>query len=154
MRHAASIALTMTTSSKLTPAHAADALVATYYATFNNGDRSAFLELLTADVIHDLNQGPREIGKPAFAAFLARMDRCYREQIRDIRITVAADGTHAAAEYVVHGTYLSQDDGLPPATGQTYRLPGGAFFDLRAGKIARVTNCYNLNDWLRQVGAA
>lgn len=143
----------MTTSYQPTPAQAAETLVATYYATFNNGDRPAFLELLTADVIHDLNQGPREIGKQAFEAFLARMDRCYREQIHDIRITVAADGTHAAAEYVVHGTYLSQDDCLPPATGQTYRLPGGAFFDLRAAKIARVNNCYNLTEWLRQVGA-
>lgn len=135
-------------------AQAAHDLIATYYATFNSGDRPAFLALLTADVVHDLNQGPREIGAATFAAFLARMDRCYREQIRDIRICVGADGTHAAAEYVVHGTYLSQDDGLPPAIGQTYVLPGGAFFDIRAGKVARVTNCYNLNEWLRQVGAA
>lgn len=128
-------------------------LINNYYASFNSGDRQAFLKLLTADVVHDLNQGPREIGSEAFAAFLERMDRCYREQIRDIRITVAADGTHAAAEYVVHGTYLNQDDGLPAATGQTYVLPGGAFFDVRAGKVARVTNCYNLNEWLRQIGA-
>lgn len=129
-------------------------LISIYYTSFNSGDRQAFLELLTSDVVHDLNQGPREIGKPAFAAFLARMDRCYREQIRDIRISVAEDGKHAAAEYVVHGNYLSQDDGLPPASGQTYVLSGGAFFDVRSGKIARVTNCYNLNEWLRQVGAA
>jgi steroid delta-isomerase-like uncharacterized protein len=134
------------------PAQAAHDLIARYYATFNGGDRSAFLALLTEDVVHDLNQGDREIGKPVFATFLARMDRCYREQIRDIRITVGADGTHAAAEYVVHGTYLQQDDGLPPATGQTYVLPGGAFFDLRGGKVARVTNYYNLQDWLAQIG--
>ena len=131
-------------------------LIARYYATFNQtsqipGDRSAFLALLTADVVHDLNQGEREIGHAAFTRFLARMDRCYREQIRDLTFTVAPDGTRAAAEYVVHGTYIAQDDGLPPATGQRYVLPGGAFFDVRSGKIARVTNCYNLNDWLRQI---
>lgn len=143
----------MTSTAATSPSHAAQALISTYYASFNGCDRQAFLNSLTADVVHDLNQGPREIGKTAFAAFLARMDRCYREQIRDIRISAAVDGTHAAAEYVVHGTYLSQDEGLPPATGQTYVLPGGAFFDVRAGKIARVTNCYNLNEWLRQVGA-
>ena len=134
-------------------AQAALDLIAAYYARFNSGDRRAFLALLTEDVVHDLNQGAREVGKPVFTAFLARMDRCYQERIADIRIAVSSDGTHAAAEYVVHGSYLAQDDGLPPATGQTYVLPGGAFFDLRGGKVGRVSNYYNLQEWLRQVGA-
>ena len=42
--------------------------------------------------------------------------------------------------------------GLPEATGQTYVLPAGAFFTLRDGKVARVDNFYDLQDWLRQVG--
>ncbi len=137
--------------SSSTPASVAHELITAYYARFNAGDRAAFLALLTEDVVHYLNQGPREIGKPVFAAFLARMDRCYRERIADIRIATSADGVHGAAEYVVHGSYIAQDDGLPPASGQTYVLPGGAFFDLRGGKIARVTNYYNLQDWLKQV---
>ena len=62
-------------------------------------------------------------------------------------------GARAAAEFTVHGTYKATDSGLPPATGQTYVLPAGAFFDTRDGLIARVTNTYNLADWLRQVGA-
>ncbi len=133
-------------------AQAAHDLISSYYAHFNSGNRQRFLELLTADVVHDLNQGAREIGKPQFTAFLARMDRCYRESITDLRIVVSSDGTHAAAEYVVHGSYIDQDDGLPPASGQPYRLPGGAFFDLRGGKVGRVINYYNLPEWLRQVG--
>jgi len=32
-------------------------------------------------------------------------------------------------------------------------LPGGAFFTLHEGRIARVSNYYNLEDWLAQVGA-
>jgi hypothetical protein len=32
-------------------------------------------------------------------------------------------------------------------------LPAGAFFELKDGKISRVTNYYNLNDWIAQVGA-
>jgi steroid delta-isomerase-like uncharacterized protein len=62
-------------------------------------------------------------------------------------------GTRAAAEFVVHGTYKATDAGLPEAHGQTYELPAGAFFDLRDGKISRVSNFYNLPSWLRQVGA-
>ena len=127
------------------------ALVQSYYAAFNRGDWDAMLALLDEEVVHDLNQGARETGRDAFAAFLQRMDRSYREQLRDIVVMAAADGTRAAAEYVVHGEYLVADAGLPPANGQRYVLPGGAFFELRDGRIARVSNYYNLEDWLAQV---
>ena len=63
------------------------------------------------------------------------------------------DGTRAAAEFVIHGEYLKTDPGLPEAAGQTYVLPVGAFFEVRGGKIARVTNYYNLAEWTRQVNA-
>jgi len=126
-------------------------LVLAYYAAFNRGDREAMLALLDEDVVHDLNQGPREVGRAAFADFMARMDRCYREQLRDIVVMATADGSRLAAEYVVHGEYLADDDGLPPARGQRYVLPGGAFFEVADGRIARVSNYYNLGDWLAQV---
>ena len=129
----------------------ATTLILDYYAAFNRGDWAAMLALLTDDVTRDLNQSRRETGRDAFAAFLARMDRSYREQLRDIVVMAAPDGVRAAAEYVVHGEYLVADEGLPPAHGQRYVLPGGAFFDLREGKIARVTNYYNLEDWIAQV---
>jgi len=123
-----------------------------YYEAFNRGDWKAMLDCLHADVVHDLNQGARETGREAFAAFLQRMDASYREQLRDIVVMAADDGTRATAEYVVHGQYLRSDEGLPPANGQTYVLPGGAFFELRDGRIARVSNYYNLQDWIAQVG--
>lgn len=128
-------------------------LVLAYYAAFNRGDRDGMLALLDDAVVHDLNQGPRETGRTAFAAFLARMDACYREQLRDIVVLASLDGDRAAAEYVVHGEYLRSDEGLPPATGQKYVLPGGAFFEIRNERIARVTNYYNLQDWIAQVSA-
>ena len=130
-----------------------EALIRSYYDAFNSGHREAMLSLLTDDVAHDINQGGRETGKDAFRKFLAHMDRCYREQLADIVIMVSADGSRAAAEFTVHGTYLATDAGLPPASGQTYVLPAGTFFAIRDGKIARVTTHYNLADWSRQVGA-
>lgn len=128
-------------------------LIETYYATFNSGDREAMLALLTEDVVHDINQGSSEVSRETFRAFLQRMDRSYREEVSELVVMAHADGTHAAAEFYILGTYLNTDEGLPEATGQTYRLRVGAFFDIRDGKIARVTNYYNLEDWLRQVGA-
>lgn len=128
-------------------------LIERYYAAFNAQDMDAFLGLLADDVVHDINQGEREIGKAAFAAFMDKMNRCYREEIRDLVVMADASGTRAAAEFTVLGTYLATDEGLPEARGQTYRLPAGAFFEIRDGKVARVTNYYNLQDWLRQVSA-
>lgn len=131
-------------------------LVRDYYAAFNRGDWAGMTALLTDDVVHDLNQGPRETGRAAFDAFLARMARSYRERLEDIAVMADDGGLRAAAEYVVHGEYLVDDAGLPPARGQRYVLPGGAFFALRAEadgglRIARVSNHYNLDDWIAQV---
>ena len=126
-------------------------LVLAYYAAFNRGDRTAMLALLDDDIVHDLNQGARETGKQAFTAFMHRMDASYREQLRDIVVLASQDGARAAAEYVVHGQYLRDDEGLPPARGQEYVLPGGAFFEIRDDRIARVSNYYNLQDWIAQV---
>lgn len=127
-------------------------LVTRYYAAFNAADPAGMLELLSDDVQHDINQGGTELGKDAFGAFLAHMDTHYREQARDLTVMASVDGLRAAAEFVIHGEYLHTDTGLPPAKGQTYRLPVGAFFEVHGGQIARVTNYYNLQDWTRQVG--
>ena len=131
---------------------ATEDLIRAYYEAFNAQDVPRFLALLTEDVVHDINEGGREVGREAFAVFLHRMNRCYREQITDIVILTEPSGTRAAAEFVVHGTYLQSDEGLPEAQGQTYILPAGAFFDIRDGRVARVSNHYNLQDWIRQVG--
>jgi len=128
-------------------------LVKDYYAAFNAGDMETFLGLLTDDVIHDINQGQRETGKLAFRAFMDRMNRNYKEQLVDMVIMASEDGKRAAAEFVVLGEYLVTDEGLPEAKGQKYRLPAGAFFDIRDGKVARITNYYNLEDWIAQVNA-
>ncbi|GGO76661.1 hypothetical protein GCM10011348_04400 [Marinobacterium nitratireducens] len=128
-------------------------LIHDYYAAFNAGDMDRFLDLLTDDVVHDINQGGREVGREAFAAFMTRMNDSYREQLVDIEVMVNDDGTRAAAEFVVLGSYLKSDPGLPPARGQQYRLPAGAFFELRDGKVARISNYYNLEDWIQQVSA-
>lgn len=110
------------------------------------------LSLLTDDVAHDVNQGERETGKDAFREFLARMDRCYSEQVCDLVVLTNDKNPRAAAEFIIEGTYKTTDGDFLPATGQRYTLPVGAFFDIREGKISRVTNYYNLNDWLEQVG--
>lgn len=132
--------------------HAATAqLIRDYYDAFNAGDMDRFLSLLSENVVHDINQGQREIGRDAFRAFMQRMNRCYRERLVDMVVFSNGDGRRAAAEFVVEGEYLATDEGLPEARGQQYRLPAGAFFEVNQGQVTRVTNYYNLQDWLAQV---
>lgn len=126
-------------------------LIQRYYDAFNRGDSAGMLAFLTDDVIHDVNQGERRTGLDKFKAFNARMDHHYKERLENIAIMVNEDGSRAAAEFNVHGTYLNTDAGLPEAKGQTYVLPAGTFFVIRDGRIARVTTYYNLTDWIAQV---
>jgi len=127
------------------------ALLTRYYAAFNAGDWQGMLDCLDDQVIHDINQGGRQLGKPAFAEFLAHMERCYRERLDGIVLMASEDGANGSAEFTVHGEYLATDEGLPEANGQTYVLPAGAFFTMAGGKITRVTVYYNLADWTAQV---
>ena len=135
----------------------AEGVIRAYYDAFNRGDEAAFLALLTEDVAHDVSQGGRETGHEAFSRFLAHMNACYRERIEDLVVMTESSGTRAAAEFTVHGEYIATDPGVPegtaPASGQRYVLPAGAFFTLRDGKVARISNHYNLDDWVRQVSA-
>lgn len=135
------------------PRESALALVRRYYDAFNRGDVAGMLDCLADDVAHDVNQGGRRLGKIAFAEFCAHMERCYAERLEDVVVMASDDGRRAAAEFVVNGVYKATDSDLPPAAGQTYRLPAGAFLEIRDGRIARVTTYYNLQDWLAQVGA-
>lgn len=126
-------------------------LIHHYYDAFNRQDMSAFLNCLSDDVMHDINQGGCQKGKEAFAQFMNHMNHCYKETVKKLVIMVSEDGLRASAEFIIEGKYISTDKGLPEATGQAYHLPVGAFFVIANGKITRVTNYYNLNDWLAQV---
>jgi len=126
-------------------------LIHDYYAAFNAKNVDAMLALLTDDVIHDTNQGERSSGKAVFVKFMGEMNQFYDENLVDIVVMTNSDQTRAAAEFICNGKYLSTAPGLPEAKGQTYSLPVGCFFEIKGGKIARVTNYYNMTDWLNQV---
>ncbi|GHG13974.1 ketosteroid isomerase-related protein [Paracoccus aerius] len=126
-------------------------LIAAYYDAFNAGRTDDMLDLLHDEVEHHVNEGGIRKGKALFADFNRHMTESYKENLTDMVIFANEAGDRAAAEFVVNGTYLKTDEGLPEAKGQTYRLPAGSFFTIRDGKIARVTTYYNLADWTRQV---
>jgi len=126
-------------------------LIRDYYDAFNAGNMKTFLGLLADEVVHDINQGGVEVGKDAFARFMDKMNTHYDERVADLVVMASDDGRHAAAEFKIHGSYKKTDPGLPEARGQKYNLPVGAFFQIENGKVARVTNYYNLQAWMKMV---
>ena len=129
----------------------ARATITAYFQAFNAGDTKAMLACLSDDVAHHVNEGQVHVGKEKFAAFCDHMSASYKEELKDMVIFTNPEGTRGSAEFIVHGTYLATDPGLPEAKGQTYVLPAGSFFSLDNGKITRVVTYYNLADWIRQV---
>lgn len=126
-------------------------LIEGFCSAFNRGDWSGMLELVDEGVVHNPNQGEREVGRERFQTFLQTRARCYLEVLTEVRILVSKDGSHAAVEYVVSGQYMSTDQGLPLARGQRYRLAGGAFFEITDGRIQCLSQFCNLADWVAQI---
>lgn len=124
-------------------------LIHAYFDAFNRHDPEALLALLDENVRHDINEGGTEMGREAFRRFKAHMDARYREQISELRVMV--DGERGAAEFLCSGEYAATDEGLPEANGQKYAIPAAAFFEVREGKITRVTSYYNLRQWIAAV---
>lgn len=126
-------------------------LIHAYYNAFNQRDLEKFFFLMTDDVIHDVNQGKKEVGKEKFKKF---MEICFehgKEKCFDIVVMIDEKGDRAAAEFTCEGVYLKTAQGFPEAKNQKYRLFCGAFFEIKGGKIARVTTYYNMNEWVTQV---
>ena len=126
-------------------------LIQKYYDAFNARNYDGMAELLTEKVAHGINEGPVQIGRTEFRAFLDVMDHHYEETVTKLEILTGQSENRMAAEFQIDGVYKVTSEGLPEAIGQKYQLPVGAFFDIENGKISRVTNYYNLSDWISQV---
>lgn len=126
-------------------------VVQQYYTYFNNQNWEGMLSCLDPQVQHDANQGDTQTGLDAYRQFLQHMDECYQETLTDLVFMADATGTRIACEFVVNGIYKKTDGTLPPATGQAYTLPAGAFLAVSGGKIRRVTTYYNLPLWIQLI---
>ena len=128
-------------------------IIQAYFDAFNQSDIDALLALLHDDIIHDINEGERQIGKQAFRTFYAEAMGNFDETRSDIAIMVAESGGRAAAEFTRRGRYMNTGAGLPEANGQKYSLQGGAFFEVDDGLITRVTGYFNKADFIGQLSA-
>jgi steroid delta-isomerase-like uncharacterized protein len=123
-----------------------------YYSAFNAKNWEGMLACVHEDVMHHPNQGTARKGRAALREFILKNAKAYDEQLTGLVFFASGeDNKRLAAEYIVNGTYRAAEPGFPEARGQNYTLPGGAFFEMKDGLIARISNYYNLEDWLSQV---
>lgn len=125
--------------------------IKSYYHAFNTGQDESLFALMDDKIVHEVNQGPAEVGVVKFRQFMEHMRNCYDEKVYDLIIFSDDKAGRASAEFFVKGIYVKTDPPLPPANGQPYDLRVGAFFELDKGKITRMTTYYNLQDWLKMV---
>ena len=114
-------------------------LLERYFRAYNARDIDGLLALMHDQVIHDLQCSRREVGKQAFARFLATKHALYDEHVYNLTLLVHPDGGRAAAEYQVLGFALGKG-GRPPEPGGTYRVAAGTFFDIREERISRISS--------------
>ncbi len=126
-------------------------IIQQYYDAFNQQNWEQMLEMVHPDIVHEPNEGESRTGKEAFTAFLADMDRCYSEELKDIVLYTSSHPDKIAASFIVHGIYKQGDEGFPEAKGQSYILPAAAFLELKNGLISKVTTYYNLQQWIKLV---
>lgn len=129
----------------------ASEIIKNYYDCFNNKNWEGMLALVHPEIKHQPNQGEERLGIENFKAFLQIMDDCYEETLTDMVILGDNNNKRFATEFVVNGIYKKGDDESPPAHGQSYVLPAGAFLEVTDGKISRVTTYYNLPLWIKLV---
>lgn len=125
-------------------------LIQSYYQCFNQRDVEGRLALLGQGAVYEVSQGKTEVDKEVFRRFLLHMNRCYRGRIYALAVMINPDGSRGA-EFMLDGEYLQTDGDLPPASGQKYTLRVGALFEIGHGQITRVSNQYDLKDWIHPV---
>ena len=127
------------------------ACVERYFQALAAGDSDGVLECVTDHVAHHESDGEVTVGKAALAEHLTARQRHFSERIEALQIWLDESGTRAAAEFVIHGAYRVRAEGLPPAHGQRYVSPAGAFFTLEGDRIARISTHFHHTHWLAQV---
>ena len=103
-----------------------------YFAAFNNHDLDGMLGLLDDEVVHDINQGGREIGREKFSWFLAKMRQHYDEQVDDLAIMTTPERGRRRGR--IHRTRHLQGNGRRPAGGARPRLQHRRGRLLRGGR--------------------
>jgi steroid delta-isomerase-like uncharacterized protein len=131
------------------------AVVRSLFERFNEGDLDGAAALVTDDFeLSDLAAGRTFHGPAGLREWLD----LFRTALPDARtevVNVLADGGRVASEHIGRGThdgpFVTPAGSIPP-TGRSVELRIGEFYELRDGRIARLSAYYDSATMLRQLG--
>ena len=126
-------------------------LIREFFTLFNAEKWTEASLLLSDQVMHDINQGPRVIGREPFLKYLVETARYYKESLSHLFVIVSEDGSRGSAEFYVHGEYLKTHGLLPKANGQKYEGFHGVFFEIEDQQISRFSHYFNYQSFLEQL---
>lgn len=115
----------------------------------NHGDLEAAASYLHDDFVFvDTGFGMRIEG---LAAWRETAAAGIFTELNIVKTTFLVDGDTFANEWVMSGVHSGDAPGLP-ATGRSFRISGAGFGEVRDGRMVRVTEYWNMADFLTQVG--
>lgn len=122
------------------------------FFTHLNAEQWMEASLLASDqILHDINQGPRVIGREPFLKYLVETARYYKEAFSQLFVLASEDGSRGSVEFYVHGEYLKTHGLLPKAYGQRYEGFHGVFFEIEDQQISRFSHYFNYQSFLEQL---
>ena len=113
------------------------AIVTGFLDALDRRDGAALGALLAGEAVHDDGTGGRVIGAGRVRDALIERATALDETHADRVVMTDHSGRRAAAEVTLRGSYRRSIDGLPEATGQSYSLAAGLFFEIDDGRIVR-----------------
>lgn len=126
-------------------------IIKQYYDAILEQSVPNFLNLLSEDVVHEINQGDTEVGKSKFKTFMEQQFSYGEIEINDLIILSSQDGKYGFSRYLCSGKHVKNVEGYPPATGQHWKIPVVTYFTINNNKISHVAVYYNQKDWINQV---
>ncbi len=126
-------------------------LIHQYYEYIEKEDIDNFIRLLSADVVHEINQGETERGKQKFRNFMEDQFSHGKFDIKDLIILTSPDGKYATTRFICSGEYYKTLAGYPSAKGQKWEIPVVSFFKIEQGKISHVAVYFNDTAFRKQL---
>jgi len=132
-------------------------LVNEMYAAWSLHQPERVDALFTDDAVHeDVASGHISRGKAAIKQ-LMRDAFAFAPDFRSMLRSLAIAGDTATTEWVIEGTQTgpaATPFGELAPSGRTFRLCGASILIFREGKIARVTDYYDMATFLRHLGGS
>ena len=122
-------------------------------AAWNIHDVDKIATFYTSDCIkEDIAIGKSTHGKEEMKALIAGAFSSMPDMNIKL-VTIFNSGDWAATEWIMSGSYSNAYPGFPTATGKKFSVRGATIMELRNGKISRISDYWNFDSFLQQVGA-